>query len=110
MVGGSAAVVALLPHRHTHGGNSYDHQCTPRGRVLHTSHNNQSIIGAFTASNPLPTSVQKSYAEAAQQGPKGKEKDPIKPVQTQPIPHPSQQSRKRADPQSDPTPTLYYIL
>ena len=60
------------------------------------------VIGAFTASNPLNNTAQKSYAEAA--GPKGKlpqEAQKAPPPPTQPPPPPS---RKRADPQSEPKP------
>ena len=60
-------------------------------------------MGAFTATNPPKNSSQKSYAEAG--GPKEKHPQEAKkapPQLTQQLPPPS---RKRADPQSEPTPT-----
>ena len=99
MVGGSTAATPMA-----HGGNSY-HQCTPRASGAGTSHfTQQSILGAFTASSQTSTPAQKSYAKAAQHGPKVK--DTLKPAQTLSTPQPTQLSRKRADPQSDPKPTL----
>ena len=63
----------------------------------------QTIQGAFQASNP-PQATQRSYAEATQPALKGK--NPMGPQpQSLPPSQPTQPSRKRAVPQSDPKPT-----